>query len=117
MVGSGSTEIVIWHGWDGAYKEAIQKAFADYATKNNVKITLLRVPDLTQKVQVAVPTGQGPDIIAWVDDNIGKNVLAEIIQPLNDYGVDEAYLKENFTDVATSAMIYDGKVYGIPESM
>jgi arabinogalactan oligomer / maltooligosaccharide transport system substrate-binding protein len=116
-LGSGSTEIVIWHNWQGEYYEAIKKAFADYATKNNVKITLLRVADLNKKVEVAVPSGQGPDIIAWVDDQIGKNALSGIIQPLNDYGVDENYLKQNFTDVASAAMIYDGKVYGIPESM
>lgn len=116
-LGSGSTKIVIWHGWDGAYAEAIKAAFADYAAKNNVQIELLKVSDLNNKVQVAVPSGQGPDIIAWVNDQIGKNVLAEIIQPVDQYGIDEAYLKDNFTDQASTAMVYDGKPYGIPESM
>lgn len=72
---------------------------------------------MSNKAQLAVPTGQGPDIIVWVDDQIGKNALKQIIQPLDQYGVNEAYLKENFTDTATKAMIYDKKVYGIPESM
>ncbi|HEY3230897.1 MAG TPA: hypothetical protein VGJ87_16855, partial [Roseiflexaceae bacterium] len=40
-VGSGSTKIVIWHGWQGEYYNAIQKIFADYATKNSVQIELL----------------------------------------------------------------------------
>jgi arabinogalactan oligomer/maltooligosaccharide transport system substrate-binding protein len=66
---------------------------------------------------VAVPSGQGPDIIAWVNDQIGKNALSEIIQPLNEYGVDQAYLEQNFTPVAAQAMIYNDQVYGIPESM
>ncbi len=116
-LGSGSTEIVIWHGWQGDYYEAIKKAFADYAGKNNVKITLLRVPDLNNKVQVAVPSGQGPDLIGWVDDQIGKNALSGTIQPVDSLGITADYLKQNFTDVASAAMIYDGKVYGIPESL
>ena len=116
-LGSGSTKIVLWHQWGGDYFDEIQKIFADYATKNNVSIELVKQADISNKVSVAVPSGQGPDIIAWVDDQIGKNALSQIIQPLNDYGVDEAYLKENFTDVASNAMVYNGKVYGIPESM
>jgi arabinogalactan oligomer/maltooligosaccharide transport system substrate-binding protein len=116
-LGGGDTKVVIWHNWQGDYYTAIEQIFADYATQNNVSIELLKVGDLNQKVQVAVPSGQGPDIVAWVNDQIGKNALSQIIQPLDEYGVDEAYLRENFTDIAASAMIYEGQVYGIPESM
>jgi len=116
-VGSGSTKIVIWHGWGGDYFKEIQRLFGEYATKNNVTIELVKQADLNNKVTVAVPSGQGPDIIAWVDDQIGKNALSKIIQPLDDYGVNADYLKQNFTDVAVNAMIYNGKTYGIPESM
>lgn len=116
-LGGGATKIVIWHGWEGDYYKAIEQIFADYAAANNVSIELLRVPDLNNKVQVAVPSGQGPDIIAWVNDQIGKNALSQIIQPLNNFGVDEAYLNANFTPVAASAMVYEGQVWGIPESM
>ncbi|HMQ32882.1 MAG TPA: extracellular solute-binding protein [Chloroflexaceae bacterium] len=117
VLGSGDTRIVVWHGWQGEYFEAIEAAFATYAQENGVQIELLRVADLNNKVLTAVPSGQGPDIIAWVNDQIGKNALAEIIQPVDQYGIDEAYLRENFTDVAADAMIYDGQVYGVPESM
>ena len=117
VFGKGDRKVTIWHGWGGDYRKAIEKIFQGYAEKNGIQIELLKVDDIGNKVSVAVPTGQGPDIIAWVDDQIGKNVLAEAIQPLNDFGVDEAYLKANFTDVASTAMIYGGKVYGIPESM
>lgn len=116
-VGSGSTKVVVWHGWQGEYFKEIQKLFADYATKNNITIELVKQADLNNKVSVAVPSGQGPDVIAWVDDQIGKNALSGIIQPIDQYGVDEAYLKQNFTPNAAAAMVYGGKVYGIPESM
>lgn len=117
VLGSGATKIVIWHRWEGEYYKAMQGIFAEYAKANNVQIELLLVQNVADKAQLAIPSGQGPDIIAWVNDRVGDSALSEIIQPLNDYGVDEAYLRENFTDVATEAMIYDGQVYGIPESM
>lgn len=116
-VGSGDVTITIWHGWQGDYYNAIEEVFAEYATANNVRINLLRVPNVSDKVLTAVPSGQGPDIISWVNDQIGKNVLAQIIQPLDPFGIDEAYLRANFTDVATEAMIYEGQVWGVPESL
>jgi maltose-binding protein MalE len=116
-LGSGSTKIVIWHGWQGAYADAIKAVFADYAKTNNVTIELLQVPDIPNKVQVAVPSGQGPDIIAWVNDKIGSNTLAQIIQPLDQYGVDEAYIRSTFTPVAADGVLYGGKPYAIPESL
>lgn len=117
VLGSGETTITIWHRWEGEYYNAIQQIFADYATANNVKIELLLVPDVANKAQVAVPSGQGPDIIAWVNDRIGSSALQQIIQPLDQYGIDQAYLTENFAPVAAEAMIYNGQVYGVPESM
>jgi arabinogalactan oligomer/maltooligosaccharide transport system substrate-binding protein len=116
-LGTTGPKIVVWHGWGGDYYKAIEKQFANYAQKNNVTIELLKVNDVGQKLTLAVPTGQGPDVLAWVNDQIGKNVLAQAIQPLNDFGVDEGYLASNFTETAAKAMVYDGKVYGIPESM
>lgn len=117
QLGTGTTKIVVWHRWEGEYYNNIKQIFADYATKNNVQIELLLVPDVANKAQVAVPSGQGPDIIAWVNDRIGSSALNEIIQPLDGYGITKDYLTTNFAPVAADAMIYRDKVYGIPESM
>jgi arabinogalactan oligomer/maltooligosaccharide transport system substrate-binding protein len=116
-LGTGSTKIVLWHKWRPEYLKSVQKLFGDYATKNNITIEMVEQADLQNKIGVAVPSGQGPDIIAWVDDIIGKNALSGIIQPIDQYGVDKAYLDANFAPVAASAMVYSDKVYGIPESM
>lgn len=117
VLGTGDTKIVIWHRWEGEYYKAIRQIFADYATANNVQVELLLVQNVADKATLAIPSGQGPDIIAWVNDRVGDSALSGIIQPLTEYGVDEAYLRSNFTDVATDAVVYDGEAYGIPESM
>ncbi len=117
LLGSGTTKIVIWHRWEGEYYKAIKQIFADYATKNSIQIELLLVQNVSDKATLAIPSGQGPDIIAWVNDRVGDSALSGIIQPLTAYGVDEAYLRSNFTDVATDAVVYNKEAYGIPESM
>ncbi len=65
----------------------------------------------------AVPAGQGPDIIAWVDDVIGKFVKLEIIKPLDGLGVDMSYMKANFSQAAVDADTFEGKIYGMPETV
>ncbi len=75
------------------------------------------MPGLTTKVNVAVPAGQGPDIIAWVNDQIGKNAEIEVIQPLDDKGFDRAYLEQNFFATTVDAMTYRDRIWGVPESM
>ncbi len=113
------TTITIWHGWGGDYLTAKQAVFAEYVKEHpDVAIKLLNVSDIGPKVQNAVPAGVGPDIVAWVDDNIGQNALTGVIDPLDGQGgIDQNYLKQNFGDVATSAVTYDGKIYGLPETL
>ena len=67
-----SGTITIWHNWEGSYLDA-KKAIFDAYTKQypNVTINLVHKPNLTDAVTTAVPAGQGPDIIAWVDDVLG----------------------------------------------
>jgi arabinogalactan oligomer/maltooligosaccharide transport system substrate-binding protein len=64
---------------------------------------------------VAVPAGEGPDILAWVQDQIGRNALTGNIVPITEW-VDEAYLTENFEPAAANAMVWQGDVWGVPES-
>jgi arabinogalactan oligomer/maltooligosaccharide transport system substrate-binding protein len=116
-IGSGSEKVVVWHNWGGGYSDAIKALLTDYATQNNVAVELLQVPDIGTKVNVAVPAGQGPDIIAWVNDQIGKNAELGVIQPLDDKGIDVAYLEQNYVAPAVAGMQYKGQVWGVPESM
>jgi arabinogalactan oligomer / maltooligosaccharide transport system substrate-binding protein len=117
VLGSGGTKIVIWHRWEGAYYTAIKQIFADYATANGVQVELLLVQEVANKAQLAIPAGQGPDIIAWVNDRLGDSALSQIIQPLDALGIDKAYLSANFAPVAADAVTYKDQVYGVPESL
>jgi arabinogalactan oligomer/maltooligosaccharide transport system substrate-binding protein len=110
------TTITLWHGWDGAYYEAIEEVFNQYeADHPEVNIELVRQDNLSDAMAVAVPAGEGPDILAWVQDQVGRNALVGNIVPITEW-VDEAYLNENFEPAAANAMVWQGDVWGIPES-
>jgi arabinogalactan oligomer/maltooligosaccharide transport system substrate-binding protein len=112
-----SGTITIWHGWEGSYLETKKAIFDAYTAKYpNVKIELVHKPKLDEAVTAAVPAGQGPDIIAWVDDWVGKMAKLEIIKPLDDQASKD-WLSATYSKPAVEAVTFDNKVYGIPETV
>jgi arabinogalactan oligomer/maltooligosaccharide transport system substrate-binding protein len=113
------TTITIWHSWASDYLAPKAAIFADYVAQHpDVAIKLLSVPDLNTKVQNAVPAGVGPDIIAWVDDQIGTNVLVGAIDPLDGKGgITQDYLKSLYPDVAVNAVTFNNQIYALPETL
>ena len=113
------TTITIWHSWAADYVGPKEAIFSDYCKAHpDVNIKLLQVSDIATKVQNAVPAGVGPDIIAWVDDQIGQNALIGAIDPLDGKdGITQDYLKANYPDVAVNAVTFDNKIYALPETL
>lgn len=73
----GDVTIQVWHGWAGEYFTTIEQVFKDYEAANpGVKIELTKPDNLNESVQVAIPAGEGPDIFAWANDQIGTQALA-----------------------------------------
>ncbi len=112
-----SGTITIWHGYEGTYLEA-KKAIYDAYMKQypNVTINLVHKPNLTDAVTAAAGAGQGPDIVAWVDDQIGKWVKLEAIKPMDQY-VSKDYMNSQYTPAAVDAATFEGKIYGMPEAV
>jgi arabinogalactan oligomer/maltooligosaccharide transport system substrate-binding protein len=112
-----SGTITIWHGYEGTYLES-KKAIYDAYMKQypNVTINLVHKPNLTDAVTAAAGASQGPDIVAWVDDQIGKWQKLEAIKPLDAY-VSKDYMNAQFTKAAVDAATFDGKIYGMPEAV
>src|SRR5438105_14135943 len=112
-----SGTITVWHGYEGSYLDA-KKAIYDQYTKlyPNVTINLVHKPNLTDAVTAAAGAGQGPDVVAWVDDQIGKWVKLEAIKPMDAY-VSRDYMSSQFTPAAVDAATFEGKTYGMPESV
>ena len=112
------TTLELWHGWQGAYADTITQVFEDFNQNNTdgITVNLTNPGDLNNSLQAAIPAGAGPDIIAWADDVIGNNALAGNIVPLSDYGIDMAYLEANYEPAAINGVVYDGKIWALPEA-
>ena len=112
-----SGTITVWHGYEGSYLDA-KKAIYDQYTKlyPNVTINLVHKVNLTDAVTAAAGAGQGPDIVAWVDDQIGKWVKLEAIKPIDAYA-NKDYMNAQFSQAAVDAATFEGKTYGIPETV
>jgi arabinogalactan oligomer / maltooligosaccharide transport system substrate-binding protein len=109
--------ITIWHQWDGTYLEAIEQAFRDYEAANpGVTIDLSKPDDVSNALQVAIPAGQGPDIIGWANDQIGQQALVGNIVSLEEYGITQDFLDSTFEPAAVNGVVWQERIWGLPES-
>ena len=109
--------IKIWHQWDGKYLDAITQAFNDYtAAHPNVKIDLSKPEDVANALNVAIPAGEGPDIIGWANDKIGEQALKGNIVNLDDKGITMDFLKATYEPAAINGVMWQGKTWALPET-
>jgi len=109
--------ITIWHLWSGDYLKAIEAAFNEYTAEHpNVTIDLSKPEDTANALSVAIPAGEGPDIIGWANDQIGNQALAGNIVPLDDHGITMSFLKSTYEPAAVRGVVWQDKIWGLPES-
>jgi len=109
--------ITIWHQWSGGYLDAITRVFQQYSAENpGVIIDLSKPDDVTASLAVAIPAGEGPDIIGWANDQIGTNALNGNIVALDDYGIDSAFMSSTYEPAAVAGVVWQGKIWALPES-
>ena len=109
--------ITIWHQWDGTYLEAIQAAFDEYTVMHpDVKIDLSKPDDVSNALNVAIPAGEGPDIIGWANDQIGTQAINGNIVALDDLGVDQAFLESVYEPAGIAGVVWQGKIWALPET-
>jgi arabinogalactan oligomer/maltooligosaccharide transport system substrate-binding protein len=115
--GGDVVTITLWNQWDGAYLTAIEQAFSDYEAEHpNVKIDLSKPEDVKNALTVAIPAGEGPDIIGWANDAIGEQALNGNIVAISDYGIDTAFLEANYEPAAVAGVQWSDMIWGLPES-
>lgn len=117
--GSASAqELVIWHGYRGEERAALEQVVADYARQkagSGPKVRLLAIPSdaFLDKITAAVPRGQGPDVFIGPQDRLGGWVEAgKTVDPSGFY-VDDA-VRKRFTPAALESLTYRGELYGLP---
>jgi arabinogalactan oligomer/maltooligosaccharide transport system substrate-binding protein len=109
--------ITIWNQWNDEYAANIATVFDDYMAENpNVKIDLSKPEDVSNALNVAIPAGEGPDIIAWANDQIGAQALVGNIVPLNEW-VSIEDLEAVYTEPGVRGVTWQDQIWGLPETM
>lgn len=111
------TIITVWHQWSGDYLTAITEVFNQYMAEHpDVWIGLFKPDDMPEALAAAIPAGEGPDIIGGANDQIGTYAENGFIVPLDDLGVDMAFLEGAYEPAAVTGVVWQNQIWGLPES-
>jgi len=111
-----ATTVTLWHGFTGDYQAPLEALFDQFNEDNEdiqIEYTVIDPNQIRDSISVAIPAGEGPDIVAWANDQIGRQALTGNIVALDDW-VDTAYLEDNFTDPAVSGVVWNDQIWALP---
>ncbi len=102
-------DLVIWA--DDTRTPAIQTFADQFAADNGITVAVqeLGFGDIRDRLVVAGPTGEGPDIIIGAHDWLGELVTSGVVAPL-----DLSAVADDFSDASLQAFNYEGQTYGLP---
>ncbi|MEM6710676.1 MAG: extracellular solute-binding protein [Pseudomonadota bacterium] len=116
---ASAVEIEYWQYFFDARVEAMEVLIENFEEANpdiTVNMTHFPYADYRTRTAVAVPAGEGPDVVqlfyGWLNDYID----AELIQPLPTDTFDPAMVDEEFFPMV-QAMKRDGQYYALPTAV
>lgn len=106
--------LLVWESKEERpFVEEIAKEFtAKYGVE--IKFEEIGAGDQVNKLVNDGPAGLGADVVLFPHDNLGKAVSAGLVLP-NDYYEEET--KAASSEIALTAVTYDGILYGYPRSV
>ena len=106
--------LTVWESLNGP-DEFIKQAAEAYTAKNpNVKVNFVNVElgDAAGQIALDGPAGVGADLFAAPHDKLGELVSSGLVLPT----VDAAEVKAEVLGACSTALTYDGTMYGYPVS-
>ena len=108
-------KVTLWHSYRDAERAGLDELVGHWNKNHDkLKIETLAVPAdaLIDKFQVAVPNGNGPDLIIFAHDKIGVWAKDGLIAPLGE-SVTPAKLKR-FLPQTVKPLVFDKAIFGLP---
>lgn len=110
------TTITLWHNWPSSWEAHYQEVITDFnASSEDIRIEPLKVENLDEALSVAIPTGEGPDIVHGHAARIGEWAQDGLIVPLEGY-VASSFLGYRFEPAAVRAVRWQGVYWGMPDT-
>jgi ABC-type glycerol-3-phosphate transport system substrate-binding protein len=109
-------QLLIWHSWEGAEREALQK-FQDDFRELHPDVTIMEdffpLDELEEAYLFQVEADLGPDILIAPADWAARLVEAGAIQDISHYEINLSL----YLSAATDTLRNQDKVYGLPLSL
>lgn len=108
-------EIVLWHAYRGDERAALEAGVAAWGARHpQVRVRALAVPydAFVDKVSLAVPKGNGPDVFIFGHDRLGDWAQRGLLEPLG-FLADESVLDRHPRETV-EALVYGDELYGLP---
>ncbi len=112
-----SDTVVLWTAFDGAELATLQQRLDEFQKTSDQKVVMLKVPfnNLRQKVLVASPAQQGPDLLIGPHDWVGLLQTANLLAPIPKTIVDPE--DDSFYPIAKQAVTFQGQIFSAPMMM
>lgn len=109
--------VVLWTAFEGSELETLRRLVDDWEASSGQTVQVLKVPfaNFQQKVLVAAPARQGPDLLIGPHDWLGLLQTAQLLAPVPEEVM--ASEDRSFYDVAKRCVTFDGKFYSAPMMM
>jgi len=109
--------VILWTAFEGSELETLREQVELFEKNSGRRVTLLKVPfdGFRNKVMVAGPAGQGPDILIAPHDWIGMLETAGLLAPIPKEVIDPE--NNQFLPVALKAASYNGGIHSAPMMM
>ena len=107
-------ELVVWESNNGpdAFIQQAGEAFTAEHPNITVKYINVELGDSCSQIALDGPAGVGPDLFAAPHDKLGELVSGGHVLPT----ADAAAMKKKVLGACSTALTYDGKMYGYPVS-
>ena len=107
--------VLIWHAYRDAEREGLDALVSQWnRLRDDIEIQALAVPydALIDKTQVAIPRGNGPDLVIIAHDKIGIWARDGLIAPLGDFATPDRLRR--FLPITVKPLVFERAVYGLP---
>ncbi len=108
-------KVVLWHAYRDTERKALDHLI-DHWNKIHpeVVVTALAIPfdALIDKAQIAIPRGNGPDLVIFAHDKVGVWARDKLIAPLGDFAT--AARLQRFLPQTVKPLVFERAVYGLP---
>jgi len=111
-----SPALTLWHAYRGDEASALLESLERFRAETGRAVRALQLPHqaLNNKLQAAIPRGNGPDLWIGAHDRVGDYAEAGLIEPVG-YWMTSSLVDQYFPRTL-EALSYQGNLYGLPIS-